>query len=143
MDGWGDAGDAGREESCAGSLCLLRGNPSGRSQARGETWMCGPETINSNFLSTKWVHSGTAKHRVSGQKLVNHRQAQGRGEEALSPETEVGAAAVNSPLEARGPEAWRLLVGWAVAGQGETRPPAGGGRLLAGGQVVPSCGDIQ
>lgn len=95
-----------------------------------------------NFVSTKCVYSGTAKHCVSGQKLVSHRQAQGRGEEALIGDRGQRGCCRES-TGASGPEAWRLLIDWAVAGQGETLPPAGGDWLLAGGQVVPSCGDIQ
>ena len=98
MDGWGDAGDPGREESCAGSLSLLGEYPSGLSR----TW----EKRGCNDLKQENSQLSTNKMGLFRNSTAlcfrSETVVKERGEEARSQETEVGGAAVNSPLEAPG-----------------------------------------
>lgn len=76
--------------------------------------------------------------RLRSEAVVNHRQAQGRGEEALLWETEVRGAAVRSPLGQAGlsVEASHWL-GCCRAGRNSSSC------FWLEARLVPLCGDIQ
>ena len=98
MDGWGDAGDPGREESCAGSLSLLGEYPSGLSRTWEKRGCNDLKQENSQLFTNKMgLFRNSTALCFRSETVVKER-----GEEARSQETEVGGAAVNSPLEAPG-----------------------------------------